>query len=246
MSTTMPKGPELCIRVTRIRPRGAEIFIAAADKSEVAVRNVERLLLTGGASVLDVTPDGRTALQIALVEQNFKVVEFLLKAGSDASQEDHRRSSPHLILDYTRGGQEQTQEPIAFIATRCQHQCCQLKRRYCIVIRDLAELSQSRGNLAGAKDARSGELSQIDTMAVDIDGYTALDAAIWRRDCNEKWSNFILKAPDEDPLEWFAAFEAILDGIVERQERFYHEANTEDEDQEIWEDASESADACLV
>ena len=93
---------------------------------------------------------------------------------------------------------------------------------------------------------QSGELSQIDTMAVDIDGYTALDAAIWRRDCNEKWSNFILKAPDEDPLEWFAAFEAILDGIVERQERFYHEANTEDEDQEIWEDASESADACLV
>ena len=64
MSTTMPKGPELCIRVTRIRPRGAEIFIAAADKSEVAVRNVERLLLTGGASVLDVTPDGRTALQV--------------------------------------------------------------------------------------------------------------------------------------------------------------------------------------
>lgn len=93
---------------------------------------------------------------------------------------------------------------------------------------------------------QSGDLSEIDTMAVDIDGCTALDAAVWRRDCNEKWSNWTLNAPDEDPLEWFAAFEALLDGIVERQERSYHEENTEDEDQEIWEDAPESADTSLV
>lgn len=65
MSTTMPKGPELCIRITRIRPYDTAIFVAASDKSEeVAVRHVERLLLTGGASVLDVNPDGRTALQV--------------------------------------------------------------------------------------------------------------------------------------------------------------------------------------
>lgn len=93
---------------------------------------------------------------------------------------------------------------------------------------------------------QSGELSQIDTMAVDIDGYIAVDAAVWRRDCNEKWSHWALMAPDEDPLEWFAGFEALLDGILERQERSYHEENTKDEDQEIWEDAPESADTSLV
>ena len=61
----MPKGPELCIRLTRIRPYDANIFVAVVDKSEeVAVRHVERLLLTGGASVFDVDPSGKTALQV--------------------------------------------------------------------------------------------------------------------------------------------------------------------------------------
>lgn len=106
----------------------------------------------------------------------------------------------------------------------------------------------------------SANLRNIDTMAREMDGDTALDDAVWRRDCNEEWSNWVLKAPDEDPLEWFSAFEALVDGIVERQQNLSGEETNEDEEeqedweenpsdeettedeeeQEVWEDAPES------
>lgn len=75
MSNNLPKGPELCIRLARMRPHNAQIFIATGMKrgsEEVAVRHVERLLLAGEASVLDVDPDGATALQVKNV--SFKML----------------------------------------------------------------------------------------------------------------------------------------------------------------------------
>lgn len=89
---------------------------------------------------------------------------------------------------------------------------------------------------------QSAKLSNIDTMAVDTNGGTALYRAVWRRDCNEEWSNWAVTAADEDPLEWFVAFEALLDGIVERTKNSHVDETTEDTEQEIWEDAPESAD----
>lgn len=107
---------------------------------------------------------------------------------------------------------------------------------------------------------QSAKLRTVDTMADDIGGWTALDWAVWRRDCNEEWSNWAVRAADEDPLEWFSAFEALRDGIVERQQNPSGEESTEDgeeqedweenpsdekstedgEEQEVWEDAPES------
>lgn len=89
---------------------------------------------------------------------------------------------------------------------------------------------------------QSAKWSNIDTMAGDTDGGTALDDAVWRRDCNEEWSNWTVRAADEDPLKWFVAFEALLDGIVERQKNSHGDENTGDAEQEVWEDAPESAD----
>lgn len=68
MSDNLPKGPELCIRLARMRPSTAAIFIAVTnDSDEEAVRQVERLFVTGGASVHDVDLNGSTAL---LVKKN--------------------------------------------------------------------------------------------------------------------------------------------------------------------------------
>ena len=65
MSKNVPKGPELCIRLARMRPNNANIFLAVSQTSdEVAVRHIERLLLNGGASVLDVNSGGSTVLQV--------------------------------------------------------------------------------------------------------------------------------------------------------------------------------------
>ena len=59
------RGPELCLRGLRVRPGNADIFIAVQDdRQEVALQQTKRLLLAGEASVLDVNPDGRSALSV--------------------------------------------------------------------------------------------------------------------------------------------------------------------------------------
>ena len=62
------KGPELCLRVARVRPRDAAIFIAMEDEREEHVLEYTKgLLLAGEASVLDVNPQGMTLLQVGVV-----------------------------------------------------------------------------------------------------------------------------------------------------------------------------------
>lgn len=59
------KGPELCLRVVRVRPYDADIFIAVQDdQEELALEHTKRLLLAGEASVLDVNPKGESALLV--------------------------------------------------------------------------------------------------------------------------------------------------------------------------------------
>ena len=59
------RGPELCLRVVRVRPSDAKIFLAVQDdREEVALEHTKRLLLAGEASVLDVDPDGGSALSV--------------------------------------------------------------------------------------------------------------------------------------------------------------------------------------
>ena len=110
---------------------------------------------------------------------------------------------------------------------------------------------------------RSANLGEIDITATDNDGSSALDYAMWRYRDNEIWSNWALRAMDEDPLQWFSAFRELWDGIIERQKSAYGEEGgvnheredeewedeewedeeQEDEERENWQDAPESAGA---
>ena len=59
------RGPELCLRVVRVRPFDADIFVAMADqREEVALQQTKRLLLAGEASVLDVNPQGYSLVSV--------------------------------------------------------------------------------------------------------------------------------------------------------------------------------------
>ena len=59
------KGPELCLRVVRVRAYDANIFIASQDdREELALEHNKRLLLAGEASVLDVNPNGESLLSV--------------------------------------------------------------------------------------------------------------------------------------------------------------------------------------
>ena len=62
------RGPELCLRVVRVRPDNADIFIAVRDdREEVALQQTKRLLFAGKASVLDVSFRGETILSVGRI-----------------------------------------------------------------------------------------------------------------------------------------------------------------------------------
>ena len=63
------RGPELCLRVARVRPRDAGIFLAAMiDDKALAVHQIKRLLMDGEASALDVDSSGQTVITARKVE----------------------------------------------------------------------------------------------------------------------------------------------------------------------------------
>jgi hypothetical protein len=111
-------------------------------------------------------------------------------------------------------------------------------------------------NLNILRILRSAGLKGINVNTENILGYTALECAQWRRYHNESWSDsFALYPQDDDPLEWYQAFEDFYNSIEETsgglstQDGSVHgymdldteEDSREDEDQENeqWEDALE-------
>ena len=60
------RGPELCVRLPRVRSHSDSIFTAAArlHEEEAAIEHIKLLLTNGEASVLDVDSYGHTALQV--------------------------------------------------------------------------------------------------------------------------------------------------------------------------------------
>ena len=63
------RGPELCVRLLRVRSGHEYIFwvasIRTSSTDKTSIRHIKYLLTNGKASVLDVDPYGRTALQVS-------------------------------------------------------------------------------------------------------------------------------------------------------------------------------------
>lgn len=67
-------GPELCLRVVRVREGSADIFYFTREfNEEIAIHRIKSLLTNGEASVLDVDPDGYSALQVSKSPYAFKI-----------------------------------------------------------------------------------------------------------------------------------------------------------------------------
>ena len=96
-----PRGPELCFRVVRVRPRDTDIFLADMNVDQaLAVHHIKRLLMDGKASALDVDSSGQTVITVrkveslrilfscyveqkALYQMNLGAIDLLVRAGSD-------------------------------------------------------------------------------------------------------------------------------------------------------------------
>ena len=121
---------------------------------------------------------------------------------------------------------------------------------------DVLLLAALYGNANTLKILRSMGLVDVNLRAQDDDGMTALEIAERRRDNTSTCSKGSTQAPKRDMRAWFEAFKALWDDIETRQERMSsygsnnndgpaHDVDTEsaeesDEDDEIWEDATES------
>ena len=122
------------------------------------------------------------------------------------------------------------------------------------------------GDLDTIAILHSANLRTIELAATENGGYTALDIAIWRYENNERWSNWALKAMEEDLLQRYSAFKDLWNHIAESQGIFDDEVGSGDEElgddgseddesedrksdeeeREDWQDASEFADTPSV
>ena len=63
----------------------------------------------------------------------------------------------------------------------------------------------------------SKRLYQLDTAEKDVDDWTAMRFAQFRRLNNEAWSAYARRPRDKDPTEWYNVFEELLESITEAQ-----------------------------
>ena len=112
----------------------------------------------------------------------------------------------------------------------------------------------------------SKQLYELDTAEKDVNGWTAMRFAQFRKLNNEEWSTYACKPRDNNPTEWYYAFEELLESVTEAQASMAgyidDEASEEETDnsevsydssgedsieedhdeEEVWEDAQEDLD----
>ena len=127
--------------------------------------------------------------------------------------------------------------------------------------KDILILAALYGDEKALEFLSSMILVDVDLGTKDDQGWTALEIAEWRRDHAPTCSTDSIRRPSSDPITWFENFKALWEDIDTRQKRissnaskhnvlgraFYaqHAANGrgesgKDEDDEVWEDATES------
>ena len=166
------------------------------------------LLLRYGANIEATSRYGHTPLHSAVMEDNHLMVSSLLERGANLNARDldgltclhhafHNRSanSLRILLDNTglsynwKDARGQTLLHVAAVYA-------DIESLYILLSKTLYEL---------------------DTAEEDVDGWTAVQIAQYRRLNNEEWSRRLLQPRDNDPTEWYYVFEDLLDSIIDAQ-----------------------------
>ncbi|KAK0623673.1 ankyrin repeat-containing domain protein [Immersiella caudata] len=166
-------GPEMLLRVVRIRPLDDPLFVSVRRGD---IETTRSLLSTGKASVLDVTTLNRSALFYALDYQQLGVVQLLLDEGADTHQVDDTAQTPLTLA-------------LSKIMYDREDQCSSGLQDMFPSIMDILDtrgFSKLQmlvlGRQDGDIDFELKQLSQSAINAVDADGLTALYWAV----CREK------------------------------------------------------------
>lgn len=212
-----------------------------------------RLLLAAGADMELQDKDGRTPLALCSIIYNIDLVKLLLGAGSNIESPDlwllrplhhaaalNRPRVARLLIG--QGAETDAESEEGFTAFEYASQTM-IKISLCATDdaikaalgEDILLFAALYGNEKTLKILRSMGLLDVNLRAKDDEGMTALEIAEWRRDNTSTCSKGKPKAPKKDLSAWFETFKALWDDIWTRQERY-----DEDEDNEDWEDATES------
>ena len=126
--------------------------------------------------------------------------------------------------------------------------------------RSVIHLAACLGDLSTLRILQTASLGGLkDLNGGDCTGRTPLDYAHWRLMDNEQWSNLVIEPRDQDVLEWYDAFKAVLARCSEKPEeppvRDYYahsslhrvlaelgsdeEEDREENSDQVWEDALE-------
>ena len=72
-TTICSQGPELLLRVQRVRPKDAAIFLALENNQ---METMKKLILVGKASILDVNEDGQSLLHVSIYPRPMNIYGY--------------------------------------------------------------------------------------------------------------------------------------------------------------------------
>ena len=211
-----------------------------------------KLLLDAKANIETQDLCLRRPLHHAAVLNRPQIAELLIERGAEIDAESEDGFS---AFEYAISRQSRTTIKISLCPTDDVVRAALGK--------DILLLAALYGDEKALKFLSSMILVDVDLGAKDDQGWTALEIAKWRRDHTSTCWTDSIQRPSRDLITWFETFKALWEGIDTRQKRILsncsrhnvpghavyaqHAANGrgdlgegEDEDDEVWEDATES------
>lgn len=225
---------------------GYTILVKLIKHSSESISSLE-LLLARGVDVQE-TVSGLSAIYVAVLFNRPKTLSWLLRNGGNVNA----TTQGFTLLSYAI--LRSSEKVLEVLLGNELLDCTKQSLGGDTIVHDAAHWA----DLHILSILRSAGLKGININAEDNGGYTALEYAKWRRDNYESWSDGVLYPPhDDDPLEWYKAFEGFYysiegtSGSMSAQDGRVHgdtDPDTkvdcqedEDPENEQWEDALESA-----
>ena len=166
------------------------------------------LLLRYGANIEATNRIGETPLDLAVAEDNHLMVSGLLERGANINARAtngwtcihralyyHSHNSLRILLDNTG-----------------LHYNVKLDEGW-----TLLRFAALYADIESLYILMSKPLYELDIAEEDVYGWTVLELAQYRRLKNEKWSRRYGRPRDNDPTEWYYAFEELLNSIIDAQ-----------------------------
>lgn len=191
------------------------------------------LLLRYGANAEATNRYGQTPLHVAAMADNHLMVSGLLERGANMNaRTSNGYTCLHLAFFYRSHNSLRT-----LLDNTGFHYNLKLDNGF-----TLLHFAAAYADIESLYILISKPLYELDIAEEDVNGLSAMQFAQYRRLYNEEWSKGFRQPRDNDPTEWYYAFEELLGSIIDAQTSIA--ASIEDEASE--EDMADSEHSCSL